>query len=147
MKDNALRKQEPASLASSLGNERLKSSTRYLLEAISTGTEPRDAAKVDFGIETEGHFEALSHAVLNGKITPEMLDASIGNGEVLTHLVRNDKTNPHQGIVFRTGWHDLLRGRIPAERADGNASIFGYPLPDPGTALEPQQEKGASRGR
>jgi len=147
MKDYALRKQEPVSLASSLGNERLKSSTRYLLEAISSGTEPRDAAKVDFGIETQEHFEALSHSVLNGKVTPEMLDASLGNGQVLTHLVRSDKTNPLQCIVFHTAWHDLLRGRIPAERAERDASIFGHPLPEQTSAQERQQEQGRGRER
>jgi hypothetical protein len=145
VRENALRKQEPASLATSACDERLKSSTSYLLEAISTGTEPRDAAKVDFGIESEKHFEALSHSVLNGKITPEMLDASLGNGAALTHLVKNDRTNPHRGIVFETGWHELLRQRIPAERAEEKASILGYPLPEPGTA--PEQEKEQSRGR
>jgi hypothetical protein len=85
--------------------------------------------------------------VLNGRITPEMLDASLGNGAALTHLVRNDQTNPHRGIVFETGWHELLRQRIPAERAEEKASILGYPLPESGTAPEAQQEKEQSRGR
>jgi hypothetical protein len=103
-------------LAGAIANQRLRSSTRHLLEAICSDTAPRDSAKVDFGIDTPQHFEALSHAVLGGRITPEMLDATLGNGNALTQLVKLDTDNPHRGIVFESGWHQLLRERIPAER-------------------------------
>jgi hypothetical protein len=116
MSSNALRKQDLAAIAQAASNDQLKSSTRYLLKAIVTGTEPQHAAKVDFGLDTERHFEALQYSVLGGKITPEMLDASIGNGQALTALVRTDKDNPHRDVVFEMRWHDLLRNRVPAER-------------------------------
>jgi len=63
----------------------------------------RPAALVDFGIDSEAHYEALYYPVRAGDITPEALDAALGDGPALTKLV-DVESNPHKGIVFKTAY-------------------------------------------
>lgn len=65
------------------------------------------AAITDFGIETPDHFSALSLAVRQGEISLEDLDRALGNGPLLTKLVRAARSNPHKAISFKTPWDEM----------------------------------------
>lgn len=85
----------------------LKDTTRNLIEAIWADEWPRYGAIVDFGLRSQAHFEAIYYGVRDGQITPEELDAALGQGEALTALARSARSNPHRGIAFWTDWDDL----------------------------------------
>ena len=86
----------------------LRDTTRNLVEAILLDAWPRAGAIVDFGLDSQEHYEALYHGVRNGEITAEALDAASCNGERLTALARSAPGNPHKDIVFRTSWDGIL---------------------------------------
>ena len=79
---------------------------------------PSNAAIVDFGIRSQEHYEALYYPVRQGEISPEQVDAAMGNGKQLTALVKAAPHNPHKEIEFRTDWDDLR----PLSGQDGNGS-------------------------
>ena len=85
----------------------LRDTTRNLIEAIWADEWPRNGAIVDFGLRSQAHFEAIYYGVRDGQITPEQLDAALGQGKALTALARSARSNPHRQIVFRTDWDDL----------------------------------------
>jgi len=92
--------------------------TRRLVASILFDVWPSHAAAVDFGIDTQKHYEALYFPIREGEITPETLDAALGDGPKLTALVREAASNPHKDVEFHTSW-DLILGRsnsIPAQR-------------------------------
>jgi hypothetical protein len=86
----------------------IRNTTRNLVEAIWADEWPRRAAIVDFGLESQAHYEALYYGVRDGQITAEQLDAALGKGEALTALARAARSNSHRGIAFRTDW-DAIR--------------------------------------
>jgi hypothetical protein len=83
--------------------------TQGLVETILLGTELTPGAIVDFGIDTPDHYQALSRAVLSGRIDGVQLDAALGDGVKLTALVNQAQCNPH-GVAFHTSW-DVIFGR------------------------------------
>ena len=104
---------------------RLRGTTRNLLAATWADEWPRDGAIVDFGLRTQEHYEALYYPLRHGDITPEQVDAAMGDGGRLTDLVSEAAHNPHKGIVFRTDRDDL---RPEPEQHEGDST----PLPSPG---------------
>jgi hypothetical protein len=86
---------------------RIRDTTRNLVQAVLLDVWPRNAAIVDFGIDTQEHYEALYYPLRHGDITPGQVDAALGKGMVLTELVNAAPHNPHKGIVFHTGWDGL----------------------------------------
>jgi hypothetical protein len=78
----------------------LRSTTRNLVDSIFLDVWPRTAAIVDFGIESQEHYESLYYPVREGEITAEQLDAAMGKGDVLTALARSAPSNPHKDIVY-----------------------------------------------
>jgi hypothetical protein len=78
--------------------------TRNLVESILQDGWPRPAAVVDFGLDTQAHYEAIYYPVRAGELSAEALDAALGDGPALTALVNAARSNPHQGIVFRTAY-------------------------------------------
>jgi len=88
--------------------------TRSLVMSILVDAWPSPAAVVDFGIDSQKHYEALYHPVREAEIMPKELDAAFGHGEKLTALVRQAPSNPHQDIQFSTSW-DMIFGREPRE--------------------------------
>ena len=81
----------------------LRPVTKILYHAILSDVWPDGtAAIVDFGLESQEHYEALYYPVRAEEITLADLDAALGNGPKLTVLVRSAKSNPHKGIVFHT---------------------------------------------
>lgn len=85
----------------------LRPLTKQLVEAIALDAWPGNAAVVDFGLDSQEHYEALYYPVRNGEITPAQLEAALGKGPKLTELANNAPSNPHKGIVFSTSWDGM----------------------------------------
>jgi hypothetical protein len=106
---------------------------------------PRSAAVVDFGLDSQKHYEALYYPIRNEEIPPVVLDAAMGHGEKLTELARNAPGNPHKNISFHTAWDDLLGRDRPASEASergpkGNESDYQK-------ALDAAADRGASQAK
>jgi hypothetical protein len=133
---------------------RIRDTTRNLINAVLFDVWPRAGAIVDFGLDSPEHYEALYYPLRHGEISPEQVDAALGDGGKLTALVNAAPHNPHQGIVFHTAW-DALR----ADQAyDGELAAAGQPtghqgVPLPGdiagddTPHRPEPDHGHDKGR
>jgi hypothetical protein len=86
----------------------LRDTTRGLIKAVTLDVWPSVATVVDYGIDSQEHYEALYHPLRHGDFTPQQLDAALGKGPALTELVNAAPHNPHKGIVFRTSWDRLI---------------------------------------
>lgn len=91
--------------------------TRHLVISILHDAWPNHAAAVDFGIDSQKHYEALYFPIREGEITPETLDAALGDGQKLTALVQESASNPHKDVEFHTSW-DLIIRRDGARTTD-----------------------------
>jgi hypothetical protein len=91
--------------------------TRHLVGSILFDAWPNLASAVDFGIESQKHYEALYYPLRAGEITPETLDAALGDGQKLTALVREAASNPHKDVKFHTSW-DSIPGRGDSTATD-----------------------------
>jgi hypothetical protein len=98
--------------------------TRHLISSILFDAWPNEAAAIDFGIDSQKHYEALYFPVRKGEITPAALDAALGDGEKLTALVRDAANNPHKDVEFHTA-QDLILGRNDKTK---NRTSFLSPL-------------------
>ena len=75
--------------------------TKLVFEAMLLDVWPdSSAAIVDFGLESQRHYEALHGPIRSGQITLEQLDAALGSGSKLTALARTSDANPHKDIAF-----------------------------------------------
>ena len=88
----------------------VRPTTRNLVEAVMRDAWPSDAAEIDFGIDSQKHYEALYFPIREGEILPKALDEALGHGEKLTGLVRDAASNPHKDVEFHTAL-DLIFGR------------------------------------
>ena len=61
--------------------------TNTLIQAIAMDLWPGTATEVDFGIDNQTIYEAYHTKIRNGSVTPEQLDAALGNGPELTKLM------------------------------------------------------------
>jgi hypothetical protein len=128
----------------------IRPATKNLVEAVLLDVWPRNAAVVDFGIRSQEHYEALYYPLRHGEITPEQVDAAMGNGRKLTGLVNAAPHNPHKGIEFRTDWDDLRPE--PGNRGDGGKQSAQPPHPWPSELAkanrhkQPGQDQGKSNG-
>jgi hypothetical protein len=84
--------------------------TRDLVTSILIDAWPSHAAVVDFGIDTQKHYEALYWPIREAEIMPKALDAALGNGPMLTAMTREAGSNPHKDVTFSTSW-DIILGR------------------------------------
>ncbi len=107
-KEDAALSREPA----------IRDTTRDLIVSIWLDAWPRAGAIVDFGLDSQEHYEALYYGVREGEITPEALDAALGNGSMLTALARSSPSNPHRDIAFSTSW-DVVLGRTAPDGSGG----------------------------
>jgi hypothetical protein len=96
---------------------KVRHTTRSLVQAIQMDEWPSHAAIVDFGLDSQKHYEALYYPIRNEEIAPAVLDAAMGHGEKLTELARGAPSNPHKEIEFHTSW-DTLLGRTKTERPE-----------------------------
>jgi hypothetical protein len=96
----------------------LRPVTKIMYHAILSDVWPDGtAAIVDFGLESQEHYEALYYPLRAGEITLGDLDDALGSGPKLTALVRSAGSNPHKGIVFRTPYDELLQEEEVGEDA------------------------------
>lgn len=116
--------------------EKVRPITRGLIEAIMLDIWPNHTAIVDFGIDSQAHYEALYYGVRDGTIMPLALDDAVGHGEKLTSLTRDAWSSPHKDIEFHTSW-DVIRGRDRPQRAEASPR-----LPTPSELID---ERNASR--
>ena len=79
--------------------------TKQLYQALVLDTWPSPAAVVDFGIDSERHYAALQHAIIQHDVTVEELDDAACDGPSLTALIRAE--SPYHGLTFTTSWDDL----------------------------------------
>ncbi|MFW5871478.1 MAG: hypothetical protein ACOCUT_00070 [bacterium] len=59
-------------------------------------------AKVDFGLDSQRHFEAMIEAIKEGDIELDDLKRVSGNGKAITELLKNCPNNPHKELTFET---------------------------------------------
>ena len=95
----------------------VRPTTRTLVTSILTEAWPSHAAVVDFGIDSQKHYEALYFPIREAEIMPKALDAALGDGPKLTALVQESASNPHKDVEFHTSW-DLILGRGASMAAD-----------------------------
>jgi hypothetical protein len=97
----------------------VRPTTRHLVTSILLDSWPSHATVVDFGIDSQKHYEALYYPIRQSEIMPLALDAALGDGPKLTAMVRDAASNPHKDVEFHTSW-DLILGRggsTPTEKA------------------------------
>src|SRR6266849_1609629 len=102
----------------------VRPTTRSLVTSILMDAWPNHAAVVDFGIDSQKHYEALYFPIREAEIMPKALDAALGDGPKLTALVRETASNPHKDVEFHTSL-DLIFGR-------GSFRTKDLSLPDAG---------------
>lgn len=83
----------------------VRPATQNLFDSLCLDVWPRNAAIVDFGLDSTEHYGALQHAVKHDGVTAQQLDDALGDGPKLTALIEED--NPYYGVAFQTAW-DLL---------------------------------------
>lgn len=123
---------------------KIRSTTRDLIESIKLDSWPRAAAVVDFGLDSQQHYEALYYPIRHREIAPVVLDAAMGHGEKLTELARNAPSNPHRDISFHTSWDDLL-GRDKPKDAASERRPEGNSQSDYQKALEAAADRGSNK--
>lgn len=90
----------------------VRDTTRNLIDAVLMDAWPRNAAIIDFGLDSQKHYEALYYPIRAGEIMPKELDAALGRGTRLTALALAAPSNPHKDVEFYTSW-DAMRGTKP----------------------------------
>jgi hypothetical protein len=114
----------------------VRPTTRNLVTSILMDAWPNHAAIVDFGIDSQKHYEALYYPIREVEIMPKALDAALGHGEKLTAMTREAASNPHKDVQFHTSW-DVILGR-----EGGKASANGTFKETLGASRAPAQEAG-----
>ena len=104
--------------------ELVRSVTRELIMSVEFDAWPYRLAVVDFGLDSQEHYEALYYPIREHEIMPKELDDAFGHGEKLTALARNAPSNRHKDITFHTSWDDIY-GR------DSRSASVSTPLPAP----------------
>jgi hypothetical protein len=108
--------------------------TQNLVQSVLLDEWPRPSAVVDFGLDSQKHYEALYYPIRNQEISPAVLDAAMGHGERLTGLAAGSPSNPHKDVQFYTSW-DVLLGREPQDAFDPGK--YAHHQPARGKEREP----------
>ena len=95
----------------------VRPTTRSLVTSILMDSWPNHGAVVDFGIDSQKHYEALYFPLREAEIMPKALDAAFGDGPTLTALTRAAASNPHKDVEFHTSW-DLILCRDSSTTAE-----------------------------
>jgi hypothetical protein len=95
----------------------VRGTTRHLVTSVLLDAWPNAGTVVDFGIDSQKHYEALYFPIREGEILPTALDAALGDGQKLTALTREAPSNPHKDVEFHTSW-DLILGRDSSRTAE-----------------------------
>jgi hypothetical protein len=110
----------------------VRDTTRDLVTSVLMDAWPGHAAVVDFGIDSQKHYEALYFPIREAEIMPKALDAALGHGEKLTAMTREAASNPHKDVQFHTSW-DVILGRPMPEKTDRSMRFlddYRLPLPE-----------------
>ncbi len=102
---------------------KVRDTTRNLMQCVMMDGWPRSGAIVDFGLDSQQHYESLYYPIRNDEIAPSVLDAAMGHGAKLTELVRAAPSNPHKDIEFYTSWDSLLGREKPEAPAADAAGV------------------------
>lgn len=116
--------------------EQVRPVTRNLIESVMLDSWPDPAAIVDFGIDSQEHYEALYYPIRQHEISPKRLDQALGNGKELTQLVREAASNPHRDVAFCTSW-DAILGRGVGSCDAPLEPIAESPQPEAELEIEP----------
>ena len=121
--------------------------TRDLVTSILMDAWPSHAAIVDFGIDSQKHYEALHGPIREAEIMPKELDAALGNGPKLTAMTREAPSNPHKDVEFQTSL-DIVFGRDAGSTALDAKEAFNEMLHgelEHGEAIETNKHRGIER--
>lgn len=88
----------------------MRSVTQDIWDSMLLDVWPRMAAVVDFGLDTQEHYNAFHEVVRQRLATIEELDEALGSGPALTKLARRGR---NKSIVFKTAYDDM-----PTEEGD-----------------------------
>lgn len=99
--------------------ESVKSVTAKMFISVLIDNWPSPAACVDFGVDSQLHYEALYYPIRAGEISEVELDKVLGNGPEITKLVQSCESNPHKDIVFQTSY-DCMEVGLDDEEGEGN---------------------------
>ena len=80
-----------------------RDTTRDLVQSVVRDEWPRNGAIVDFGIDSQKHYEALYHPIREREIEPKQLDEALGDGDKLSELARRSAGRPAQGCRIPHG--------------------------------------------
>lgn len=131
--------------------QKVRDTTRNLIESVMLDTWPRNAAVIDFGLDSQKHYEALYYPIREMEIMPAALDAALGHGKNLTALAREAPSNPHKDVQFHTSWDGIFNRPKPdgamseadkLERTLSQLSGDGYEK-----ALEESAKRGGSKDK
>jgi hypothetical protein len=92
---------------------KIRDTTVELLNSVLGDERLSPAARLDFGISSIEHFQALAHVIRSGTVEAAQLDAVLGNGPAISKLVAESPDNPHQGLEFKTVWDDVFVRQPP----------------------------------
>ncbi|QEH36601.1 hypothetical protein OJF2_51850 [Aquisphaera giovannonii] len=98
---------ESASFFESVVDRPIRPLTKELIECCKLDVWPGMATVVDFGIDSSSHLGALQFAIREQLVTPQELDAAMGNGAKLTEIAQRGE-NPYRDVTFRTSWDLML---------------------------------------
>jgi hypothetical protein len=124
----------------------IREATRDLVEAVMLDAWPRNAAIIDFGLDSQKHYEALYYPIRNGDISAQALDEALGHGAKLTALVREAPSNPHKDVEFYTSW-DGMAGRPRPEGALSEAAKLNGVMERLLKSSGPKPQEKGSEGR
>jgi hypothetical protein len=95
----------------------VRPATRNFILSVLLDIPANAAARVDFGIDSQKHYEALYYPIREAEIMPKALDAALGDGAKLTAMTREAASNPHKDVEFHTSWNLILGRESPATAA------------------------------
>lgn len=100
----------------------IKPVTAKMFFSVCLDQWPSPAACVDFGVDSQSHYEALYYPIRAGEISEIELDKVLGNGPEITKLVQSCESNPHKDIVFTTAY-DCMEDGFDDEEGEGNDTV------------------------
>lgn len=109
----------------------LRPLTEQLINAVLLDVWPGNAAIIDFGIDSSSHLGALQFAIKHGEVTPQELDAAMGNGAKLTEIAQRGD-NPYRDVVFHTSWDKMRLEPLDEPAGEDNEALFTETASDPG---------------
>jgi hypothetical protein len=104
-------------------NRPVRPLTEQLIDAVLLDAWPGKAAIVDFGIDSTEHLGALQYAIKFGEVTPQELDAAMGNGAKLTEIVQRGE-NPYRDVTFHTSWDKMFLESPEEPGGQDNKALF-----------------------